>query len=111
VQALTKDVKKENLERAKNAAVCQVLVNLESRAVVSEDIGRQVLTYGHRYIYAPPPPRGGGPAGGRPGGLSPLVLHTGAMVGMAGLIGVTSSKHELSAVVIQKGVAAMANPA
>jgi len=57
VQALTKDVKKENLERAKNAAVCQVLVNLESRAVVSEDIGRQVLTYGHRYIYPPPPPR------------------------------------------------------
>ena len=49
MQALTKDVKKEDLERAKNAAICQVLVNLESRAVVAEDIGRQVLTYGHRF--------------------------------------------------------------
>lgn len=48
MQSLTREVKKEDLERAKNAAVCQVLVNLESRAVVSEDIGRQVLTYGHR---------------------------------------------------------------
>jgi processing peptidase subunit alpha len=48
MQALTKEVKKEDLERAKNAAICQVLVNLESRAVVSEDIGRQALTYGHR---------------------------------------------------------------
>lgn len=36
------------LERAKAAAVSSVLMNLESRAVVAEDIGRQVLTYGHR---------------------------------------------------------------
>ena len=48
LQALTKDVKKEDLDRAKNAALNQVLTNLESKAVVAEDIGRQVLTYGHR---------------------------------------------------------------
>ena len=36
------------MERAKNAAISQVLINLESRAVTAEDIGRQVLTYGHR---------------------------------------------------------------
>ena len=36
------------LERAKKAAISSVLMNLESRAVVAEDIGRQVLTYGHR---------------------------------------------------------------
>lgn len=38
------------LERAKAAAVSSVLMNLESRAVVAEDIGRQVLTYGHRWV-------------------------------------------------------------
>ena len=48
VQALTKNVTQEDLSRAKNAALCQVLTNLESKAVVAEDIGRQVLTYGHR---------------------------------------------------------------
>jgi len=37
-----------DLERAKAAAISSVLMNLESRAVVAEDIGRQVLTYGHR---------------------------------------------------------------
>ena len=39
------------LERAKSAAVSSVLMNLESRAVVAEDIGRQVLTYGHRWAW------------------------------------------------------------
>ncbi len=38
----------EELARAKAAAVSAVLMNLESRAVVAEDIGRQVLTYGRR---------------------------------------------------------------
>jgi processing peptidase subunit alpha len=36
------------LERAKAATISSVLMNLESRAVVAEDIGRQVLTYGER---------------------------------------------------------------
>ena len=45
---------KEELERAKMAAMSSVYMNLESRAVVAEDIGRQILTYGHR--------RAGGPA-------------------------------------------------
>lgn len=53
LQALKKDVPAEDLERAKNAAISQVLVNLESRAVISEDIGRQVLTYGHRWHTSP----------------------------------------------------------
>lgn len=48
VQALTKDLPKEQLERAKLAAISSVYMNLESRAVVAEDIGRQILTYGHR---------------------------------------------------------------
>jgi processing peptidase subunit alpha len=36
------------LARAKAATVSSVLMNLESRAVVAEDIGRQALTYGAR---------------------------------------------------------------
>jgi processing peptidase subunit alpha len=36
------------LARAKTATISSVLMNLESRAVVAEDIGRQVLTYGAR---------------------------------------------------------------
>ncbi|KAK9811331.1 hypothetical protein WJX72_002016 [[Myrmecia] bisecta] len=48
LQAITKAVPEEELTRAKNAAVASVLYNLESRAVVAEDIGRQILTYGHR---------------------------------------------------------------
>lgn len=42
-------VSEEELARAKKATISSVLMNLESRAVVAEDIGRQVLTYGHRY--------------------------------------------------------------
>ena len=41
-QAVAKDVGEAELERAKAAAVSSVLMNLESRAVVAEDIGRQV---------------------------------------------------------------------
>ncbi|PRW59704.1 mitochondrial-processing peptidase subunit alpha-like [Chlorella sorokiniana] len=48
MQAVAKEVPAAELERAKAAAVSSVLMNLESRAVVAEDIGRQVLTYGHR---------------------------------------------------------------
>lgn len=36
------------LNRAKNSTKSAVLMNLESRMVVTEDIGRQILTYGHR---------------------------------------------------------------
>lgn len=36
------------LDRAKESTKSAVLMNLESRAVVSEDIGRQILTYGER---------------------------------------------------------------
>lgn len=48
LQAVASDVPAAEVERAKAAAVSSVLMNLESRAVVAEDIGRQVLTYGHR---------------------------------------------------------------
>lgn len=41
-------VTEAELQRAKNATVSAVLMNLESRVVVTEDIGRQILTYGHR---------------------------------------------------------------
>ena len=49
MQAVASKVSEEELERAKKATISSVLMNLESRAVVAEDIGRQVLTYGHRY--------------------------------------------------------------
>ncbi|EFJ06291.1 hypothetical protein SELMODRAFT_448827 [Selaginella moellendorffii] len=42
------EVDEIELERAKNATVSLVLMNLESRVVVNEDIGRQILTYGCR---------------------------------------------------------------
>ena len=48
VQSLTKDVPAAELERAKRAALGTVLSSLEGRAIVAEDIGRQLLTYGHR---------------------------------------------------------------
>lgn len=48
LQAVASKVTDEELARAKKATISSVLMNLESRAVVAEDIGRQVLTYGHR---------------------------------------------------------------
>lgn len=48
LQAVAGKVTDEELARAKKATISSVLMNLESRAVVAEDIGRQVLTYGHR---------------------------------------------------------------
>jgi hypothetical protein len=47
-QSLTKDVPDVELGRAKRAALGTVLSSLEGRAIVAEDIGRQILTYGHR---------------------------------------------------------------
>ena len=41
-------VSDEELSRAKNMLKCNVLTQLESRLVLFEDIGRQVLTYGKR---------------------------------------------------------------
>lgn len=42
------EVSETELRRAKNSTVSSVLMNLESRVVVTEDIGRQILTYGSR---------------------------------------------------------------
>ncbi|XP_042512962.1 mitochondrial-processing peptidase subunit alpha-like isoform X2 [Macadamia integrifolia] len=36
------------LQRAKNSIKSAILINLESRTIVTEDIGRQILTYGCR---------------------------------------------------------------
>lgn len=41
-------VKDEELDRARNMLKCNVLTQLESRLVLFEDIGRQILTYGKR---------------------------------------------------------------
>ncbi|KAK4838422.1 hypothetical protein QYF36_013601 [Acer negundo] len=41
-------VNQEQLNRAKQATKSAVLMNLESRMIVAEDIGRQILTYGER---------------------------------------------------------------
>lgn len=41
-------VDQEELDRARTAAVGSVLMALEGKSVVAEDIGKQILTYGHR---------------------------------------------------------------
>ncbi len=38
----------EEIDRARNMLKCNVLSQLESRLILFEDIGRQILTYGHR---------------------------------------------------------------
>lgn len=48
LQAVATGVTEAELSRAKKATVSAVLSNLESRAIVAEDIGRQILTYGNR---------------------------------------------------------------
>ncbi|KAJ0090524.1 hypothetical protein Patl1_13388 [Pistacia atlantica] len=42
------EVDQVQLDRAKQSTKSAILMNLESRMIVSEDIGRQVLTYGDR---------------------------------------------------------------
>ena len=44
----TQPVTDEELDRARNMLKCNVLTQLESRLVLFEDIGRQILTYGKR---------------------------------------------------------------
>lgn len=46
--SLSQSITKVELDRAKRAAIGQVLMTLENRAVAAEDISRQVLTYGQR---------------------------------------------------------------
>lgn len=46
--ALPGQITELELDRAKNATKSAVLTNLESRTIVTEDIGRQILTYGCR---------------------------------------------------------------
>jgi processing peptidase subunit alpha len=46
--AIPGQVEKIEVDRAKAATKSAVLMNLESRAIVSEDIGTQILTYGER---------------------------------------------------------------
>jgi processing peptidase subunit alpha len=42
------NITESELARAKAATVSSILMNLESKAIVAEDIGRQILTYGVR---------------------------------------------------------------
>ena len=48
LQAAAAGVTEAELSRAKKATISAVLSNLESRGIVGEDIGRQILTYGDR---------------------------------------------------------------
>ena len=48
LQLATHRVSEVELSRARNMLKCNVLTQLESRLVLFEDMGRQVLTYGHR---------------------------------------------------------------
>jgi len=48
MRLVSDDVNFEELDRARNMLKCNVLTQLESRLVLFEDLGRQVLTYGMR---------------------------------------------------------------
>ncbi|KAK6147794.1 hypothetical protein DH2020_018706 [Rehmannia glutinosa] len=47
------EVDQVQLDRAKQSTKSAILMNLESRMVASEDIGKQILTYGERYARKP----------------------------------------------------------
>jgi processing peptidase subunit alpha len=48
MQLASELVTDEEIDRARNMLKCNVLSQLESRLILFEDIGRQILTYGHR---------------------------------------------------------------
>ncbi|KAH7416340.1 hypothetical protein KP509_14G086800 [Ceratopteris richardii] len=48
IESVQGTITETDLRRAKNSTISSVLMNLESRAIVTEDIGRQILCYGHR---------------------------------------------------------------
>lgn len=48
MKLVTEEVTDEELDRARNMLKCNVLTQLESRLVLFEDVGRQILTYGKR---------------------------------------------------------------
>lgn len=48
MRLMSEDVSDEELNRARNMLKCNVLSHLESRLVLFEDLGRQILTYGKR---------------------------------------------------------------
>jgi len=48
LKKMTGKISAEELSRAKNQLTSSLLMNLESRPILFEDIGRQVLTYGKR---------------------------------------------------------------
>lgn len=48
MRLISDDVSFEELDRARNMLKCNILTQLESRLVLFEDLGRQVLTYGMR---------------------------------------------------------------
>jgi hypothetical protein len=50
LEALTTPPPPEQLERAKKMSVSLIHNALESKSASAEDIGRQFLTYGHRWV-------------------------------------------------------------
>lgn len=50
LEALTTPPPKDQLERAKAMSISLIQGALESKAASAEDLGRQILTYGHRWV-------------------------------------------------------------
>lgn len=46
--ALTKPIGDEELNRAKTSTISNVLMNLENKSVLVDDMARQVFTFGHK---------------------------------------------------------------